>query len=204
MSFEALTWANRQRVGSPTQKLVLLLLANISDQSGKSFPSHKYLAAHSELNERTVVRCLDDLQKKGLLKITPRFKDSRQTTNLYELSYRGGTGSPTGVAESTPQYTKVNTQIHAKEIYTKEFQEFWEYYPRKTGKFPASKKYQKLITDKVIKPDQILKAVRNYNEYTKHTEKKFIPYCETWLNKRYFEEYIDKKIVTNTLNSLAG
>ena len=170
----------------------------------KSELSQREIAKDLDLSLGKVNYCLTELKKKGLIKITARFKDSRQTTNLYELSYRGGTGSPSGVAESTPQYTKVNTQIHSKEIYTKEFQEFWEYYPRKTGKFPASKKYQKLITDKVIKPDQILKAVRNYNEYTKNTEKKFIPYCETWLNKRYFEEYIDKKIVTNTLNSLAG
>ena len=48
MSFEALTWANKQEVGNSTAKFILVLIANLSDENFESYPSYAYLSKSSD------------------------------------------------------------------------------------------------------------------------------------------------------------
>lgn len=66
MSVEALGWAMSQTVGNPTQKLILLGLANHARKDGSAaFPSVKTLAEYAEVGERQVQRHLRALESAG-------------------------------------------------------------------------------------------------------------------------------------------
>ncbi len=64
-----MTWAFRQRVGSPMAKLVLLSLADHhNDETGTDpFPAIETIAAETEMNERSVRRHLEALEAAGLI-----------------------------------------------------------------------------------------------------------------------------------------
>lgn len=53
MSIEAINWAKRQRV-TPTQKLVLLVLADCADPTGVAFPSTAYLEEITGLSDKAI------------------------------------------------------------------------------------------------------------------------------------------------------
>lgn len=53
MSIEAINWAKKQRV-SPTQKLVLLVLADCADSDGLAFPSMSYLEEVTGLSDKAI------------------------------------------------------------------------------------------------------------------------------------------------------
>ena len=65
MSFQALNWAVKQRVGSPVSKGILMALANYADERGTCFPSHDRLVRETELSEKSVrthLKRLEDLR----------------------------------------------------------------------------------------------------------------------------------------------
>ena len=71
-----------------TEQQVLALLAHFADdRTGQCFPSIETLARQSHLSRATVMRCLDSLKKKGLLKWISggRKKRGRVLSNLYKL-----------------------------------------------------------------------------------------------------------------------
>ena len=72
-----------------TEQQVLALLAHFADdRTGQCFPSIETLARRSHLHRATVIRCLDSLKQKGLLKWLPggRKKKGRVLSNLYKLT----------------------------------------------------------------------------------------------------------------------
>ena len=48
-----------------TTKLVLIMLANYADENNQTFPSKKHLAKICNCDDRTVTRCLLELEKKS-------------------------------------------------------------------------------------------------------------------------------------------
>ena len=73
---------------TPTEQQVLALLAHFADdKTGMCFPSIETLARQSHLHRVTVMRSLDSLRQKGLLKWISggRKKRGRVLSNLYKL-----------------------------------------------------------------------------------------------------------------------
>lgn len=62
-----MTWANKQKVGNPLGKLVLIMLANYADQYGVCFPSQKRIATDCECTDRAVREWLATFEKSGLI-----------------------------------------------------------------------------------------------------------------------------------------
>lgn len=74
---------------TPTEQLVLAVLAHIvNDKNGEGFPSITTIVKRSHLGRSTVMRSLDVLRDKGLLKWKPggRTKNGRVLSNLYVLT----------------------------------------------------------------------------------------------------------------------
>ena len=67
MSWTSLAWASKQKAGSGNNKLVLLSLANFANDKNECFPSIKTLCNITELSKSTVIRCINSLEKSGLL-----------------------------------------------------------------------------------------------------------------------------------------
>ena len=88
-----MTWAWASPL-PPTPKLVLMALADIADDHGVCWPSHKTLALKCSLTDRTVRRVLAVLQAQHLLIVERRFRqDGSRTSNGYRLAIEA---DPTG------------------------------------------------------------------------------------------------------------
>ena len=75
MSGEVVGWAFKQRDLSPTQKLVLVALADNAQDDGKAWPGKKTIVKKTGLGQSSVYRSLDELEDAGLLR---RGVDERQ------------------------------------------------------------------------------------------------------------------------------
>jgi hypothetical protein len=67
MSFQAMAWAVKQKVGNATGKAILLMLANYADEKGKCWPSQETLAEECECSVATVARWLNSFAEMGFL-----------------------------------------------------------------------------------------------------------------------------------------
>ena len=86
MSFDAMNWASKQDCQNSTNKLILLMLANYSDENDSSYPSYKHLANLCSCTERTAMRSIDSLIQMGLVKKEGRYTpDGKQTSNRFIL-----------------------------------------------------------------------------------------------------------------------
>ena len=182
MSFDAMSWASKKECQNSTNKLVLLMLANYSDENESSYPSYKHLAKICECSERTVMRSIDSLISLGLLKKQVRFNsDGKQTSNRFILC-RDDKINTVGVSKST-----LNTKRVIQRDYTVEFNQWWDLYPRKDGSKRKAFELWKKITDKEISHQKLLEFTKMFKVSINGTESKFIPHATTWLNQRRFE-----------------
>ncbi|MCW2315292.1 DNA-binding transcriptional ArsR family regulator [Rhodoblastus acidophilus] len=67
MSIAVRDWAEKQTVGSPYNKLLLLQLVNFCNASGECWPTLASLSALTEMSESSVRRGLAALEEKGLI-----------------------------------------------------------------------------------------------------------------------------------------
>lgn len=67
MSGEVVGWAFKRPDLSPTQKLVLVAIADNAQDDGMAFPGKKLLVRKTGLGQSTVYRALDELEEKGCL-----------------------------------------------------------------------------------------------------------------------------------------
>jgi helix-turn-helix protein len=103
MSIEALIWAKRTPFGSPSRKLVMMMLADYADEDWSCFPSQRTLAEVTELGERTVRRILGDLEADGWIsRIESRRADGGRTSDRIWLQHPGA-APPTGIVPRPPR-----------------------------------------------------------------------------------------------------
>ena len=76
------------KVGNSGRKLVLMMLADISDDSGRCFPSYQHLADVCEMSRRSVITHILNLQEQDLLTITHRKLKGEliNSSNIYHLT----------------------------------------------------------------------------------------------------------------------
>ena len=70
MSLDATIWAWRADVDSSTQRLILLSLADRAGEDHKCYPSIMRMVKDTKMNRKTIIKVLDDLEKKALIKFT--------------------------------------------------------------------------------------------------------------------------------------
>ena len=94
MSIRAMNWAWSLSL-PPTQKLLLLALADNADDAGLCWPSLKNLSMKCEVTPRTIQRTIKDFVNCGLLAVRSRFAaNGRQMSNGYILRMEGDNLSP--------------------------------------------------------------------------------------------------------------
>jgi len=89
MSFMAMAWASKQKTGSPTKKLILLLLADRANDEGYCWPSIQSICSDCELSRDAVIRNIKRLEADGLLSVIRRKEDGVNLPNHYKLHLQG-------------------------------------------------------------------------------------------------------------------
>lgn len=85
MSFQAMAWAATHKL--PCQeKMVLLMLSNYADQSGRCFPSMKVLAEECGLSLAQTRKCVSKLEEAKLVRRYKRIRSYGQTSNSFILA----------------------------------------------------------------------------------------------------------------------
>lgn len=101
MSWQALNWAVKQRVGHAHSKAVLVQLANYADEHGSCFPSQAHLAEIVEVSERTLGECVRRLEADGyLVSRRDRLDNGRLGMTRYTLCLDRPAGEPPEAASS--------------------------------------------------------------------------------------------------------
>lgn len=75
------------KVGSAAQKLILLKLADNSNDDGIAWPGMDYLSRHCELSKSAILRNLKSLEEKGFIQVKRRKSKDGKTnlSNVYQL-----------------------------------------------------------------------------------------------------------------------
>ena len=88
MSGFAKIWAWEQKNLTPTEKCVLMGLADFHTENGGCYPSLKRIAEKVNVSVDTVSRSIDNLIEKGLVKKEHRRKENNgHTSNFYDLLF---------------------------------------------------------------------------------------------------------------------
>lgn len=207
MSFDAMAWAAKQKTNNSLTKLVLIMLANYTDQDHKTFPSYKHLASLCECTERSVMNCVKSLQEQGMLVIEHRFgADGKQTSNLFTLNVRGEPNDRVGVNQTAPN-TINNTHTNNSrrgEAYTEEFSLWWKTYPRRDGSKAKAFEVWKRVTGRKISAEALLEKTKLFARSQHGKDSQFIPHATTWLNQERWETVQQTVQLVTTRNSLAG
>ena len=88
MSWKALDWATDIRVGSPTMRLILILLANKADEKFSCYPSVGTLVTESCAARSTVLETLKRLEVEGFITRVAQYRESgAQRSSRYLLNH---------------------------------------------------------------------------------------------------------------------
>ncbi|WP_373351136.1 helix-turn-helix domain-containing protein [Acinetobacter bereziniae] len=101
MSLDATVWAWKATVSCASERLVLLALADRAGDDHKCFPSLKRLEKDTTLNRKTIIKVLDELELKSLIKFTGEIKGNG--VKVYQLI------GVFGREDSTDTHTKKGT-----------------------------------------------------------------------------------------------
>ena len=156
MSGKAVGWAFEQSDLTPTQRLVLVALADNATSDGECWPGQRHLAAKTGLGLSTVREALKHIEALKLLSRTPRQRrDGRgRTSDLYQLALdqppaaEGGqppahgttnrqltTDQPPGAGgQGTVREPSERTETPSGEGNGNEWAEWLEHYRETTGK----------------------------------------------------------------------
>lgn len=85
MSFKAMGWATSVKTGSPTKKLILLLLADRANNEGFCWPSMKTLVEDCEMSREAISRNIKQMAEANLLHVTKHANKDKWHNNIYHL-----------------------------------------------------------------------------------------------------------------------
>ena len=112
MSVAALNWAFWD-VGqmSMAPKLVLIALADYADDRHQCWPAYDTLASKTSMGRTSVYSAIKKLAEMGAIKVTNRYEEGKQASNLYTLNLAWGCQpDTTGVSQRHHQSSDVRTQ----------------------------------------------------------------------------------------------
>lgn len=81
---------------------------------------------------------------------------------------------------------KVNKRTSSNDAHLKEFDGFWQHYPRKVGKLAAQRAFEKAL--KLTTVENIQKALHTLNQEVRGKDPQYIPHPATWLNQGRWDD----------------
>jgi biotin operon repressor len=189
MSLEYITKVLRVEVNS-TQKLILIVLANYSDEYGQSYPSHKKLTELTNLSLSAIKDNLKKLKEKGYIEWDQR----NNTSNLYQLKVSPSGGYP-------PPSGGYNTKGNTKKVYILDLDKINFIYKETTDKTfyqhsansfkanPRWKELKELGRKGIVSP----KTGKKINLATEEFWYKYFEIANSEGHKKWIRSFWDKK-----------
>ena len=86
MSTKSLRWAFEQNKLKPTERIILLVLADIANHKNECWPSYQQIAESANVSRRTVIDAIKRLEDFGLIQIELRATEyGGSNANVYRL-----------------------------------------------------------------------------------------------------------------------
>lgn len=189
MSLEYITKVLKVEVNS-TQKLILIVLANYSDEYGQSYPSHKKLTELTNLSLTAIKDNLKKLKELGLIEWDRR----DNTSNLYKLKVSPSGGYP-------PPSGGYNTKGNTKKVYILDLDKINEIYKEVTDKtfyqhsansfkaIPRWKELKELGRKGIVSP----KTGKKINLASEEFWYKYFEIANSEGHKKWIRSFWDKK-----------
>ncbi len=129
MSLDATIWAWRAEVDSSTQRLILLSLADRAGEDHKCYPSIMRMVKDTKMNRKTIIKVLDNLEEKSLIKFTGKIvgngvkvyqllgvvgREDMQTSTKKGTGGKNGTSSNLGTGSNIGTSTENGTSTSTK------------------------------------------------------------------------------------------
>ena len=160
MSHAATNWAIKQRGLKPTTRIVLWHLSDCHNPAQGCFPSQEYLATACEVDERTVRRHLNILEKWGLITRKKRLTSSGEyMSDRYILCFETAPADILSVGQTSAApadkpvpHQRTNCPPNPVKEPVKEpvsaracsFSEFWEVWPNRKARSRSEAAWKKL------------------------------------------------------------
>ncbi|WEI04068.1 helix-turn-helix domain-containing protein [Acinetobacter johnsonii] len=214
MSLDATIWAWRAEVESSTQRLILLSLADRAGEDHKCYPSIMRMVKDTKMNRKTIIKVLDDLEKKALIKYTGKIvgngvkvyqllgvvgREDHPTSTKKGTSGKNGTSSNLGTGSNIGTSTENGTSTSPKngtetstEIGTQNLPRKLPIESKNKKDWLCSKKLREEITlaDDSIEPETLMTAKwveREKRAFEIYNQDKTI--CDELLNF-YFADWL--------------
>jgi hypothetical protein len=214
MSLDATIWAWRAEVDSSTQRLILLSLADRAGEDHKCYPSIMRMVKDTKMNRKTIIKVLDDLEKKALIKYTGKIvgngvkvyqllgvvgREDHPTSTKKGTSGKKGTSSNLGTGSNIGTSTENGTSTSPKngtetstEIGTQNLPRNLPIESKNKKDWLCSKKLREEITlaDDSIEPETLMTAKwveREKRAFEIYNQDKTI--CDELLNF-YFADWL--------------
>ena len=214
MSLDATIWAWRADVDSSRQRLILLSLADRAGEDHKCYPSIMRMVKDTKMNRKTIIKVLDDLEKKALIKYTGKIvgngvkvyqllgvlgREDHPTSTKKGTSGKNGTSSNLGTGSNIGTSTENGTSTSPKngtetstEIGTQNLPRNLPIESKNKKDWLCSKKLREEITlaDDSIEPETLMTAKwleREKRAFEIYNQDKTI--CDELLNF-YFADWL--------------
>lgn len=209
------------QLGSHTEKLVLLALADNANDEGLCWPSRKTIARKCDLSETAVRSQIKEFESAGLISITET--GGGHLSNRYQFDLKkldemaegvtalggqrrdpvgqqrdpqGATALPAGGNAVATNHKETKIEPSVEPSLTDGFETFWKAYPNRVAKGAAVKAWLKVVQKK-IPLAEILSAIENQKDSVLSKTRdggKYIPHPASWLNaERYLDEIPQSK-----------
>lgn len=167
-------------VGSATQKLILLKLADNANDDGIAWPGMDYLSKHCELSKSAILRNLKALEEKGFIRVKRRKSSDGKTnlSNVYQLTIGTSSQLPPSSAQTLPPSSselpksnniKSNKESKSKFVINDEFLNLIsEYWNSHMGKYSPSIYLTKNTQINKKRIASIKRVIKDYPDYSDH------------------------------------
>lgn len=107
MSFQAMTWALKQKLPTPHERWILVAIANYANENFEAWPSKAKIADDTGYSQSTICKYLASLEAAGIIAVVERFVDGGQVTSIIKLMACPPDGPPVRATDTpSPSRTK--------------------------------------------------------------------------------------------------
>lgn len=206
-------WVLDANVSDRAIRLYSILARYADNETLQAFPSRETLAKRAHCSAKSVTKAIHELVNIGaVLKQHRKYGDSYQS-NLYTLRRVGpistlprDSDDPTLGSDLTPprvtdvpltRTTELDPlNIEPENDINAQFNDFWEAYPRKTGKGRARKAFRTALGKTDL--ETILEGVAAYIEHEDMSDPQWIAHPTTWLNGERWEDEHSERVIVPT------